>query len=185
MIRPHDERVKQVAIGAGILIGLMTVFCGLLLSWRLLPGILGEWIGTMLGIMSTPFFLEGSFLLLGLFIVISLNIWHRRKDGDELVYLEQVTGPDVPKNLPDQAKWAIYRDEPLATISPTAVELAEGACEIGDYPTATECLASLSEGELKQPAVLEIRLKLAKASGRSDLASELENEIKSRQSRPI
>ncbi len=184
MTRAHDERIKQVAVGAGILIGLMTVFCGLLLGWRYLPGILGEWVGTMLGIMSTPFFLEGSFLILGLTIVISLNIWHRHKQGDELVYLEQVTGPEVPSDLPDQAKWAIYRHEPLATASPTGMELAEGAFEIGDYATAAECLAGLSGPELKQPETLELRLKLAKATGRSDLASELENELRKLQFRP-
>jgi len=81
MTRPHDERVKQVAIGIGILIMLTVVVTGLLTGWRLLPGLLGEWVGTMIGIMTTPFFMEASFIILGLVIVIGLNLWRRHEDG--------------------------------------------------------------------------------------------------------
>ena len=106
MVRLHDERVKQVAIGASILIVLAVVVTGLLVGWRLLPGLLGEWVGTMVGILTTPFFMEASFAILGLVIVISLNHWRQHKDGDEFVYLEQVSGPEVPRDLPDQERGA-------------------------------------------------------------------------------
>ncbi len=173
----HDERAKQVAVGAGILIGLALIISGALVGWQYLPGILGEWVGSMIGIMTTPFFLEASFIAIGLLIVISLNIWRRHKEGDELVYLEEVTGPGIPKNLPDQAKWAIYREAPLVATEPTPIEQAEGALSIGDFAAAQEWLASLEPGELGQPEVLEIRLKLAEATGRTDLASDLKREI--------
>ncbi|MEO5914310.1 MAG: hypothetical protein ABIS50_08770 [Luteolibacter sp.] len=178
MERAHDERVRQVAIGAGILILLAVSISGLLLGWRYLPGLLGEWVGTMVGVMSTPFFLEGSFVAVGLMIVLFVNIWRRHKEGDEFVYLEQVSGPDLPKNLPEQAKWAIYREKPLDAEEPSAFAQAEGAYFIGDYPAAAEWIGTLSQEELRQPETLELRLKLARATGRTDLASDLECEIR-------
>ena len=119
MVRTSDERVKQVAIGVGILVTLTVAVPVTLMGWRLLPGLLGEWVGTMIGIVTTPFFMEASFAILGLVIVISLNHWRQHKDGDELVYLEQVAGPDVPADLPEHAKWALYRDKPLDAEVPT------------------------------------------------------------------
>jgi hypothetical protein len=177
MERTHDDRAKQIAVGAAILIGLMLIVSGALLGWRYLPSILGEWVGSMIGIMTTPFFLEASFLAIGLLIVISLNIWRRHKEGDELVYLEHVTGPGIPENLPDQAKWVIYREAPLEATAPTPIEQAEGALSIADFASVQEWLASLESGELSQPKVLEIRLKLAEATGREDLASDLKQKI--------
>ena len=40
MERTKDERVKQVAIGVSILVVLTVVVTGLLMGWRLLPGLL-------------------------------------------------------------------------------------------------------------------------------------------------
>ncbi len=177
MERPHDERVKQVTVGAGILIGLTVTISGLLLGWRFLPGLAGETLGTILGIMTTPFFMEGSFLVLGLMIVLGLNIWRRHKEGDDFVYLEQVSGPDVPKDLPEQAKWVMYREKPLDPEAPTGRMQAEGALAIGDHQAVAEWIASLEPHELQQPEILEMRLELARASGRADLATALEREI--------
>ena len=178
MARTHDERVKQVAIGAGILIVLTLVVPGLLVGWRLLPGLLGEWVGTMIGIMTTPFFMEGSFAILGLVIVISLNHWRQHKDGDEFVYLEQVAGPEVPVDLPEHAKWAVYRQKPLDGEDPSLLAQAEGAFGIGDFPAATEWIGAMGPDELKQAATLALRLDLAKATGRHDLAKQLADEIR-------
>ena len=177
MVRLHDERVKQVAIGASILIVLTVVVVGLLIGWRKLPGLLGEWVGMMIGIVTTPFFMEASFAILGLVIVIALNHWRQHKDGDEFVYLEQVAGPDVPKNLPDHAKWAVYRQQPLEVERPTLLAQAEGAFAIGDYPAAAEWIGAMSRDELKQPDTLRLRLELAEATGRVDLMAQLQDEI--------
>ena len=177
MVRLHDERVKQVAIGASILIVLAVVVSGLLIGWRLLPGLLGEWVGTIIGVMTTPFFMEASFAILGLVTVITLNHWRQHKDGDEFVYLEQVSGPDVPKNLPDHAKWAVYREKPLDAEEPTLLAQAEGAFAIGDYSAAAEWIGAMSADELKQPDALRLRLDLAEATGRTDLVKQLRDEI--------
>ncbi len=178
MERADDERVKQVAIGAGIIIVLTVVVTGLLVGWRLLPGLLGEWVGTMIGIMTTPFFMEASFAILGLVIVIWLNHWRMHKDGDEFVYLEQVAGPDVPADLPESARWAVYRQKPLAGEEPSLLAQAEGAFAIGDFPAATQWIGAMNPDELKQHATLALRLELAKATGRHHLVKPLEDEIR-------
>ena len=177
MDQSRDERVKQVAIGVSILVALTVTVPALLLGWRRLPGLVGEWLGTIIGIMTTPFFMETTFAILGLVIVISLNSWRQRKDGDEFVYLEQVSGPDVPEHLPDHAKWAIYREKPLDREKPSLLEQAEGAIAIGDYPSASEWIGAMDSTELTQPETLQLRLELARATGKAELVSFLEEEI--------
>ncbi len=68
MERAKDERVKQVAVGAGILIAIGVIVPCTLIGWRYLPGLLGETVGTIIGIMTTPFCMEASFIVLGIII---------------------------------------------------------------------------------------------------------------------
>ena len=88
------SQVRQVAVAVTILGALAFLVVGGLVGWRFLPGILGEWIGTMVGVLTTPFFLESSFIAIGFVIVMSLNIWRRQKEGDEFVDLEQFSEND-------------------------------------------------------------------------------------------
>ena len=177
MDRADDERVKQVAVGAGILILIGVIVPGTLVGWRYLPGLLGETVGTIIGVMTTPFCMEASFVILGITIVIALNNWRRFKDGDDFVYLEQVDGPDAPGDLPDQARWAVYREKPLEPVAPTLLEQAEGAFAIGDYAAAVEWIGTMSKAELKQQDTLSLRLQLARATGKTDLIELLEKKI--------
>lgn len=79
---------KQILVG-GVIIGtIMIVVCGLLVGWRLIPGWVGEAFGTVAGILSTPFFMEGSFVVIGLITVLVLNTWRRRREGDEFVEID-------------------------------------------------------------------------------------------------
>lgn len=94
MKRERDERMMQVATGVGILMLLAVVVGAAVLGWRFLPGLLGEWLGVMVGVISTPFFLEASFFVLGLMIVVAVNHWRQRRDGDEWVSLEVEPGGD-------------------------------------------------------------------------------------------
>ncbi|QTN30822.1 hypothetical protein HZ994_00245 [Akkermansiaceae bacterium] len=88
-----ESRSRQILAGSAILLGISTVTVVFLMGWRHVPGWVGESLGTVAGIMSTPFFMEASFFLLGLFIVIALNIWRKRRAGDEFVSIE-IGDPD-------------------------------------------------------------------------------------------
>ncbi len=174
----EDPRAKQIAVGAAIILVLALTVCGCLLGWGYLPGLLGEWVGTMVGVLTTPFFMEASFICIGLTVVVALNSWRQSRDGDELVYLEQLDGPDVPTDLPEHATWAVYREKPLPGETPTLLTQVEGALAIGDFQAAADSIGEMSEAELKRPETLVLRLELAKATGKSDLAERLENELK-------
>lgn len=184
MKKIKDERVKQLVIGAGILVSLTVAVPSVLIGWRFLPGLLGEWLGTMIGIVTTPFFMEASFAMLGLAIVIFLNHWRQQRDGDEFVYLEQVVGPNIPSDLPEHAKWAVYLEKPLDSPSPSPLAQAEGAIAIGDYPAATAWIGTMSAAELKLPETLRVRRDLARATGRGDLVAQLDDEIQRADSHP-
>jgi uncharacterized membrane protein len=123
---PVENRGKQIFVGAAIMSAVSGMVVSLLLGWRFIPGWVGESIGTFAGVLSTPFFMEASFILLGLAIVLALNIWRRRREDDELVYLEEQDG----------GKWSGYRegDEPALT------EKAESASGLGEEDSDSERL---------------------------------------------
>lgn len=83
-----DERTKQLTVAVSILVSIFVLVSALVLGWRMVPGVLGEMLGMIAGLISTPFFLEATFILLGLFIVLAVNIWRREKEGDEFVVVE-------------------------------------------------------------------------------------------------
>jgi hypothetical protein len=175
MAKMDNERKRQIVAGGGILLVITVLVCGVLMGWRHLPGIWGEWLGMMIGLMTTPFLLELSFAVLGLTLVLMLNHWRQKRTGDELMYLEQV---DEPANLPDHARWAVFRDPPLPGEEPSLLVQADGALAIGDHQAAAECLAALPEDQLKQPEALALRLELARATGKADLAEALESQLR-------
>lgn len=176
----EENRKMQVVIAAAILTTITVCVVTLLIGWHYVPGLLGEWLGMIAGFFSTPFFMEASFVILGTIIVYSLNVWRMKKDGDEFVYLEQVAGPDVPRNLPDQVKWVVYGKEPLPAVEVPLLTQAEGAVAIGDFESAAALIASMNHEELAQDGVLEVRHALAVASGKSELAERLNRQIAER-----
>ena len=78
-------RVRQVVVGVALIAVLTVTVCGALVWWRKVPGVLGEWIGTMIGAMTSPFLLETSFFFIGIGLVSWLNHLRARKEGDEWV----------------------------------------------------------------------------------------------------
>jgi hypothetical protein len=175
MIRADpDRRMLQIAIGCGIVALLAVTVCAALLGWGYLPGALGEWVGTMIGAMTSPFLMETSFLVSGLCIVVLLNHWRRKRDGDDFVHLEQVEQGEVPDGVPDHAKWAVYQEKPLPGETPSLLARAEGAMAIGDFTAAAECVAAMEGSELGRPETLALRLELARATGREELVRDLE-----------
>jgi hypothetical protein len=173
-----DNRWRQIAMGAAILAGLAAAFCGTLVGWRHLPGLLGEWVGLIVGVMTTPFLLEASCGVIGLTLVLAINYWRQNRAGDELVYLERVDTAAVPDGLPDHARWAVYQNEPLPGEIPTMQAQAEGAMAIGDFATAAECLGAMAAADLKRPETLAVRMALAQATGRHALAAQLAAELR-------
>ncbi|MFD0892707.1 hypothetical protein KBB96_14885 [Luteolibacter ambystomatis] len=170
MIR--NERVRQVLAAAAILGGVLVLTLGIRAA-SFLPGVTGEFFGMITGVLSTPVFLEISFFLMGFMIVLALNHWRMKKEGDEFVYLDQIQEPETT-HLPDQAKWAIYKTKPLPGEEPSLLVQAEGALEIGDLQAAADAVAAMEETELHLPETTALRIRLARASGREDLARKLE-----------
>jgi len=170
----YDERKRQVIVGALVIAGVAGPFLTLVMSTGL-PGLAGEFFTKILGIVTTPFLLEASVIILGFLIVILLNHWrHQREGADEFVYLEEVK--DAP-DLPSQARWAVYKEKPLEAGDPALSDLLEGAVAIGDHASAIDILDAMSAEEQHRPEVLRQRIALAKATGKDELARRLEAEL--------
>lgn len=93
-LRGEDERVKQVAIAVGILLAVACGVVGLWLGWMRIPGPVGEFVGMVVGIMSTPFFLEASFVILGILILMMVNAIQRQREGDLFLTPEELEARD-------------------------------------------------------------------------------------------
>lgn len=91
-------RVRQVVLAAMVLLGLALLICAALVGWVHLPGIWGEWLGTIVGVMSTPFFLEASFLFIGIILVIAINHHRQKRAGDDFVEMEVEESKDSSKH---------------------------------------------------------------------------------------
>lgn len=96
-----ENRAKQVAVGGGLILAIMSAVICLLAFWRLIPGWVGESVGWAAGLISTPFFLEAFFIVMGFGMVILLNSWRRKKEGDDFVVLDAQGVRSEPKN-PDK-----------------------------------------------------------------------------------
>lgn len=122
-----DERLKQIVVGAGVLAAIGMGVCGGLLGWGHLPGALGEWVGTMVGVLTTPFFMEASFLVLGLCVVVVLNHWHAKREGDEFVHLESVESAELKEDVSDSDTSAVSVGKPLDTGVSSLLEQVEAS----------------------------------------------------------
>lgn len=174
MVRKRTLRTRQILIGT-VIIGGVALIIPLLFAGTLLPGVLGEWMSMLFGMITTPFILEASFVIFGLMIVFALNHWRMKRDGDEFVYLEE--DKDLPADVPDAERFAVYREKPNHAGDPTLLTEAEGALAIGDFAAAGEAFAAMSEAELSDPETLKARIQLAKATGHVELAARLETQL--------
>lgn len=91
------ERTRQILVGGGILLTLVVLVCSMLTGWRYLPSPLGDLLGTIAGVLSTPFLMETGFLLLGFSLVIWLNLRRRHADGEEWVDLQDESEDQAPR----------------------------------------------------------------------------------------
>lgn len=171
----EDPRVKQVLGGVGAIFAVCALI-GVIWFGRHLPGFVGEWFAMILGFITTPFLMEGSFMVLCLLIVMVINYWRLRREGDEFVYLEQAEGPGS-EALPDSAKWAIYREAPLDPEFPAVLAQLEGFLAIDDHEAAVEALAAMEPAERESPPVMKLRIELAERSGKTELAARLKAQL--------
>ena len=88
----QDERVRQVIVAVSILLGVLVVTVAIRLAGAA-PGLLGEWFGMIAGFLSTPVLLEISFFTIGLMIVVGVNHWRMKRDGEEFVEFEELGSP--------------------------------------------------------------------------------------------
>src|SRR5687768_5343406 len=103
----RDERKSQVTTAVLVMASIGALLLTLVMTTGL-PGFAGEFFAKIVGLVTTPFILEASMIILGFLIVISLNLWRQHREGDELVYLDEIK--DAPKEIPAQARWAIYKN---------------------------------------------------------------------------
>lgn len=103
---PNDTpRRRQLVIGLGILTLLILIVPAFYIVWRFVPGVFGEWLGVIAGVMSTPFLLEIFFVILGLIIVVGLNHLRQKRDGDDFVYIEDIDSHDASTDdNPEESK---------------------------------------------------------------------------------
>ncbi len=141
-------------------------------SWRLAfeDGFIGEMFRMIVGVFSTPIMLESSLIVMGLIIVVLINTIRLKRQGDEFVYLEEVAEPDQA-GLPEGARKVVYREKPEPKVSITALNLAEGAFELGDFQEAWSHLEGLDEATFDSEEALVLRLKLARATGKEASAA--------------
>ncbi len=169
-----DPRRGQLTVGLSILVLMVLVVPTIYIIWHFVPGFAGEFLGVFAGIISTPFLLEAFFLIFGIILVVFLNNLRLRREGDGFVYLDEIADPAARAGLPDRSTFAIYKDRPLDGVEPAPLDQIEGAIELGDHLAATRMLAMLGDAELRQPDVLSLRIRLARATGKDELATRLE-----------
>ena len=104
-VKQEDGRGREVRVGAVIIVGIAGIVSAFLLGWRSVPGWVGESLGLVAGVMTTPFFMESFFVIVGLLTVVGLNTWRRRRGGDEFVEIEVLGADAVEKPRSEDTGW--------------------------------------------------------------------------------
>lgn len=165
----HSEsRRNQFLVGFGALIVVSGI---ILIVWfgQFIPGFVGEWFRMLAGVATTPILMEACLLLLGIVVVIALNAWNHRREGDEFVDYEHIERRDTI-SPPAQSRDVMQALDP---IEPNEITRLEGALAIGDYAAAGEILAQFDEVALGSSEVLKLRIELAEFTGQHELAARL------------
>ncbi len=144
----QDNRGRQALVGGVISGSLLVLVVSLLLGWRLLPGWVGEGLGIVAGVITTPFFMETTFFVVGLLIVIGLNIWRRSREGDEFVDFDE---SELDGDL-------------------SRLELA---LQAGNDDEVEAMLGQMDSGQFGSQRVLRVRIALAEKTGDQELATDL------------
>lgn len=163
---------RSLLIGFGLILAAASVVALIWLG-TYLPGVLGEIFSMFAGLMWTPIVLDISIFLLGFTLILWLNMFIRARDGDEFVYLEQVEGPDIPDDLPEEARSAVFKEAPEQRGLEPSLAAIEGALELDDLGEATNLLLELPPDQIDDPEVLALRIQLSRKQGHPEKAEEL------------
>lgn len=94
----EESRLRQILGGGAVILLIGMTAVAMLAGWRHIPGWGGEGVGMLAGLISTPFLMEASFIIIGFITVVGLNGRRRRKEGDEFVTMEIPDAPEDGKN---------------------------------------------------------------------------------------
>lgn len=142
---------------------MLLAFSGLYLLIFLLgflPKPIGIVFALIRGWLMTPLIMEPLLFIMGLFAILILNDYRRRKVGPELVYLEAVEGPEATR-LPAGSRSVTFTEEPAKPSGDEMLAAIEGALDMNDDDLAARLLFELSPEELESREVLQQRLRLA------------------------
>ncbi len=98
MQMPIKSRTRQILIGAAIIFFFGIIICAALLGSRRIPGVPGEALSMAVGILTTPFLMEFSFVTAGFILIAVFRNFREQRDGDEFVEME------VPDKIAPQRK---------------------------------------------------------------------------------
>lgn len=172
----NSAQRKSLAVGFGLILAAATM---IVLIWlgTYLPGFPGEVFSLIAGIMWSPVLLDISLFLMGIILILWINHIRHKGETDEFVYLETVDGPDMPGDLPAEARSAVFRERPEPVPENLTLPAIEGALDMGDLQTATELLLDLPEEDLKSPEILALRIRLAELTGDEGTARKLRENL--------
>jgi len=165
-----DSRGKQFLGG----LAFITFFALILLGVRAashLPGAAGQFFAMVMRLGTTPFFMEAGFFVFGLILLLILNHIRGQWEGDEFVEIEDfaLTGAATPRRSGKHPREADLLEPPADVLLATA----EGAFALGDHASALEILSTMDPAARDAPDGLALRLRLARATGCSDVAAKL------------
>jgi uncharacterized integral membrane protein len=119
---------------------------------------------TLFGIFTTPFILEATVALTGIFIVLAINHWRLKKEGDGWVYLvsqepDQSAGK-LPAAITQRLQGVVMQDKPEAVDeAATARANVEGFLELGMAAQAAQALEEFRDlPDDEATAALRIRV---------------------------
>ena len=97
------ERKRQLWAGMGIWGGMTLLIVVGLSCWGYLPGVLGKYVGLVVGMLTSPFLMEIFCVVVAFVLVITLNQWRRNRSGDDFVEIE-VEDTGASKNDDESGK---------------------------------------------------------------------------------
>ncbi|CAN5751721.1 hypothetical protein BH11VER1_BH11VER1_34250 [soil metagenome] len=105
----------------------------------------GDTAKVLFSIFSTPFVLETTFALIGIFIVMGINHWRLDKEGDGWVYMvsQEADESEAGAKISQRLQGVIFQDKPLfLDQESTAQGVIEGYLDLG---MAAQALKELQE----------------------------------------